>query len=140
MGNEQGETEAHVEPSSTFNEGFEGVNEGDKVIESQEEESQCSNDPNPAIEAIDLRCNSSKSHQDSLRKMAIPVQVKQPLALFSYMIKELYDADESDDNESVDNSCQNSGGYENGIAISEGNKVAERLLSPPKFAEQSPES
>ena len=65
--NEEGETEAHVEPSSTSNdEGFTGVNEGDKFVESHEESPQCSNDPNPAIVAIDLGCNSSKSHQDSL--------------------------------------------------------------------------
>jgi hypothetical protein len=36
--NEQGETEGHVEPSSTSNnEGFQGVIEGDKTIGSQEE-------------------------------------------------------------------------------------------------------
>jgi hypothetical protein len=44
--------------------------------------------------------------------MAIPVQVKQPLALFSYMIKELYDGDDSDNNESVDNGYQNSDDHE----------------------------
>ena len=41
VGNEQGDTEAHVEPSSTSNsEGFEAGNEADKILESQDESAE----------------------------------------------------------------------------------------------------
>jgi hypothetical protein len=81
-----------------------------------------------------------------MREISIPLQVKEPPALFSCKIKELVqiikgdglDGGDSDDDESDDNGYQSSDGHEYGITTLEGNTVGEKSPFTAKFAGISP--